>query len=198
MSDGSLSLRNLITAARAFGGLILNPQDLRNFERVELALLALASPQNRARVAASYRCSPELRPMLEARFLSTDHDIARLLQSPEGTFGHAYAHFITDNGLSVDYLTRREPSDDLMYFRARMAQTHDLWHVLLGAAPDVPGELEVIGFSIGQLERTLRGELAVAFFYMMAFAYLVHTISTHPSAFLSSARRFFQGRRKGH
>jgi ubiquinone biosynthesis protein Coq4 len=197
VSNGRLSFRNLVAALRAFGGLIRNPNDLGNFERVELALLELASEKDRARVAASYRRSSELRPMLESRFLSTDHDIPRLLQSPEGTFGHAYARFITDNHLSVDYYPRREASDDLMYFRARMLQMHDLWHVLLGAAPDVPGELEVIGFSIGQMERTLHRELAVAFFYMMAVAYLVHTAAVRPRALLSSTRRFLDGRRKG-
>lgn len=197
MSDGRVSLGNLLAAARAFGGLIRNPLDLKNFECMELALLNLASAEARARVAAAYRSSPELRPMLESRFLSMDHDIARLLQCDPGSFGHAYARFITDNQLSVDYYPRTEASDDLLYFRARMLQMHDLWHVLLGAAPDVPGELEVIGFSIGQLERTLRGELAVAFFYMMAVAYLAHTAATRPSALVSSARRFLQGRHRG-
>jgi ubiquinone biosynthesis protein Coq4 len=198
MTDGRFTLANLFVAVRAFGGLIRNPHDLRNFEKLEQALLALASARERARIAACYRGSPELRPMLESRFLSTDHDIAALLQCPAGTFGHAYAHFITDNNLSVDYYPRAEVSDDLMYFRARMLQMHDLWHVLLGAAPDVPGELEVIGFSIGQLERTLRRErLAVAFFYMMAVAYLTHTAIVRPRAFLTRARRFLQGRKTG-
>ena len=136
--------------------------------------------------------------MLRDRYVGPEHDIDALLQLPAGTFGQAYARFMTDNQLSVDYYPRSEPTDDLMYFKLRVLQTHDLWHVMLGAAPDLPGELEVIGFTIGQLERTLRRErLAVAFLYMMAVAYLTHSI-IHPNwKFGVAWRRFWCGRSTG-
>jgi ubiquinone biosynthesis protein COQ4 len=39
----------------------------------------------------------------------------------------------------------------LSFMAQRIRQTHDIWHVLTGYAPDVPGELALQGFTFAQM-----------------------------------------------
>ncbi len=198
MSEGRVTIGNILSAVRAFLRLVRNPHDLKNYDGLEQRLMALATERDLAKIAESYRRSPETGPMLASRYLGPTPDIASLLRSPEGSLGNAYAHFIADNNLSADYYPHAESTDDLAYFKSRMLQLHDIWHVLIGAPPNLPGELQVIGFTIGQLERTLRRErIAIAFLYMMTVAYLVNSV-VNPAWKLADAWRHFRdGRRQG-
>jgi ubiquinone biosynthesis protein COQ4 len=72
---------------------------------------------------------------------------------PDGTLGREYVRFLRSNGISPEPF---EALPDLGDARAawvmlRLRQTHDLWHVLTGYAPDVRGELLLQAFTYAHL-----------------------------------------------
>jgi ubiquinone biosynthesis protein COQ4 len=89
---------------------------------------------------------------LEDRTLdATTLDFAALAKLPEGTFGNAYARFMTERGLTPDIFAAQGRLSRTAFVIKRLRQTHDLWHVLTGIGTDVPGELELQAFSFTQL-----------------------------------------------
>ncbi len=79
-------------------------------------------------------------------------DLQALARLPEGTFGRAYATFMSEHGLDPFVLT--DAVDDEIRGRnaygIRVATTHDMLHVLLGFDTSWEGELGVLAFSHGQ------------------------------------------------
>lgn len=80
-------------------------------------------------------------------------DFDALARLPDGTLGREYVRFLTDHGITPDVF--REPPDvgdeRAAYVMLRLRQTHDLWHVLTGYAPDVQGEILLQAFTFAQL-----------------------------------------------
>lgn len=79
-------------------------------------------------------------------------DMPALRALPEGSFGRGYARFLDDNGLHpfvVTELTRTEVMQRNRHW-ARYAVVHDMFHVLLGAGPDLAGEAKVYAFTLAQ------------------------------------------------
>lgn len=76
---------------------------------------------------------------------------------PEGTFGHAYGHFMgrrhfrADERPPVRFLDDRE----LAYVAQRARETHDLWHVLFNCPTTVLGELTLKGLEFVQARNAL-------------------------------------------
>mmetsp|Transcript_28287 Transcript_28287/g.45819 ORF Transcript_28287/g.45819 Transcript_28287/m.45819 type:complete len:230 (-) Transcript_28287:774-1463(-) len=64
---------------------------------------------------------------------------------PKGTFGKAYADFMTGHHYSPDERppVRFVEDEELAYVLQRYREAHDFWHVLLGMPPTVLGELAV-------------------------------------------------------
>lgn len=79
-------------------------------------------------------------------------DLERLAALPEGTLGRAYAEHLMALELDPD-LFQAPPAlpPAVAYFAQRFRQTHDVWHVLTGYAPDVAGEIALQAFCHGQL-----------------------------------------------
>jgi ubiquinone biosynthesis protein COQ4 len=79
-------------------------------------------------------------------------DMPALRSLPAGSFGRAYARFLDDNGLHPFVIT--ELTSPLVLRRnlhwARYAVVHDMFHVLLGAGPDLAGEAKVYAFTLAQ------------------------------------------------
>ena len=77
--------------------------------------------------------------------------VATLRGMPESTLGGAYARYLDDNHLDAD-LFQAPPGlpDAVAYVAKRVRQTHDIWHVLTGYLPDVPGEVALQGFTFAQ------------------------------------------------
>lgn len=71
---------------------------------------------------------------------------------PEGSFGHTAASFFRAHGLDPAALPRREAATDVDWLSAHLYETHDLWHVVTGFGPDVPGELGLQAFYAAQVE----------------------------------------------
>lgn len=99
------------------------------------------------------RIRPELAAALErVEPVVPAIDMQALRSLPAGTFGHSYARFLDDNGLHpfvVTELTSAEVMQRNLHW-ARYAVVHDMFHVLLGAGPDLAGEAKVYAFTLAQ------------------------------------------------
>jgi len=88
------------------------------------------------------------RPLIDREHVDMDA-LARL---PDGTLGREYVRFMRDNGITSDpFHDAPKVGDDVAaYVMLRFRQSHDLWHVLTGYAPDVEGEILLQAFSWAQ------------------------------------------------
>jgi ubiquinone biosynthesis protein COQ4 len=79
-------------------------------------------------------------------------DFDALRRLPDGTLGREYTRFLDDNGISPDAFAAIPDVGDprAAYLMLRMRQTHDLWHVLTGYAPDIRGEILLQAFTYAQ------------------------------------------------
>ncbi|MCA9712371.1 MAG: hypothetical protein KDK70_41430, partial [Myxococcales bacterium] len=95
-------------------------------------------------------------------------DMEALRALPVGTFGRGYADFLDANGLHPFVVT--ELTSPTVLARtvhwARYAVVHDMIHVLLGAGPDLVGEMKVYAFTLTQ-------RLSLAFWLFLPLAWLV-------------------------
>ncbi len=168
-------------AARSLGRLLRDPDDTAQVLLLGLAINAVRLPQLLARMMVAeggLRLLTE-RPTLDSRTV----DFVRLRALPASTLGGAYARHLDDHGLDPDLF---QPPPGLpevpRYLAQRLRQTHDIWHVLTGYAPDVAGELALQGFTFAQLR--------------MPSSFLVATLGTAFKA-PSEARRVWDGYQRG-
>jgi len=111
-----------------------------------------------------FRDHPAGRRLLDERpsLLATLSDRRALENLPAGSFGRAYATFITSADLSPEGLVAAEaaaaarhprpPLDaDREFFADRMRDMHDLWHVLTGYGMDEAGEAALLAFNLGHV-----------------------------------------------
>lgn len=82
------------------------------------------------------------------RLRSDRIDYKRLAESPENTFGHHYAKFYTDNGVSPDTRKVVQFVDDaeLAYVMQRYRELHDIVHTILSQPTTIRGEVIVKAF----------------------------------------------------
>ncbi len=80
-------------------------------------------------------------------------DLDALRRLPDGALGREYTRFLDDNGITPDAFENLPDVGDprAAYLMLRLRQTHDLWHVLTGFAPDVRGEILLQAFTYAQL-----------------------------------------------
>jgi len=89
-------------------------------------------------------------------------DRAALSAMPEGSFGRAYLDYLSGEQMgSADYFLEAAEledkarrfgwSQDHLWFVRRMANSHDLFHVVAGYGRDVTGEVGVICYTAGQI-----------------------------------------------
>ncbi len=85
-----------------------------------------------------------------------------LAAMPKGSFAHAYLEYLGGDEMgSADYFLEAARldekarrfgwSDDQLWFVKRMANSHDLFHVVAGYDRDVTGEVGVVSFTAGQI-----------------------------------------------
>jgi ubiquinone biosynthesis protein COQ4 len=146
---------DLPRAHRELKALLKNPDDLpRVFGLVE-ALSGTAAPRIRAGFEATETGrallgrKPDIVPLLTDR--------AALRAMPEGSLAHAYLAFVESEGISAEGIkeaftvgVQDEPKDGYEWQRARLRDTHDLWHALTGYRGDVLGELALLAFMLAQ------------------------------------------------
>ncbi len=86
------------------------------------------------------------RPSLQGKEL----DLSALERLPEGTLGHGFARYFSDNKIAP-FETTLELKNDVDFIGKRYRETHDLLHVLTGYGTDVMGEMEVQAYALGNL-----------------------------------------------
>ena len=135
--------------------LMANPDDLpRVFGLIE-ALAGTASERLRAGFEttesgkALLADQPDIVPLLSDR--------PALEAMPADSLAHAYLAFVKSEGITAEGLVaaaaegqREEVDDGFKWQRARMRDTHDLWHAVTGYQGDVLGELALLAFFLGQ------------------------------------------------
>jgi len=82
----------------------------------------------------------------------THVDFDALRRLPDGTLGREYTRFLDENGITPDVFEELPSVGDerVAFMMLRMRQSHDLWHVLTGYSPDVPGEIRLQAFTFAQ------------------------------------------------
>jgi ubiquinone biosynthesis protein COQ4 len=82
---------------------------------------------------------------------------------PDGALGREYARFLDAHGITPDAFAELPKVGDprVAWTMLRLRQTHDLWHVLTGYAPDIRGELLLQAFTYAQLRAPSALVLAV-------------------------------------
>lgn len=141
---------------------ITTPSDLANsFE----AMLALAGPtvEREFRRFAAHPVGRRLlaeRPRSDLNALLADR--AALAAMPAGSFAAAYLDYLgaADMGSAESFLAaarleekaeRLGWSQDQLWFVRRMANSHDLFHVVAGYGRDIVGEVGIIAYTAGQI-----------------------------------------------
>ncbi len=148
--------------ARSLWRLINTPSDLENsFE----AMFALAGPTV-FREFAKFAAHPLGRKLLaesprrDLNALLLDR--AALAAMPKGSFADAYLQYLGDQGMgTADYFLEAASldekamrfgwSDDQLWFVKRMANSHDLFHVMGGYDRSILGEVGVVAYTAGQI-----------------------------------------------
>jgi ubiquinone biosynthesis protein COQ4 len=165
----------------ALGRLLVDPDDTVQVFLMGIVLNGPYVPRLMLRIAAD----PEGAKLIEERpaIDSSTVDWDRLRALPKTTLGGAYVRYLDENKLDPD-LFQAPPAlpQPLRFIAQRIRQTHDIWHVLTGYAPDVPGELALQGFTFAQLR--------------MPSSLLLSTLGTLFKA-PTNARRVLDGYRRG-
>lgn len=137
-------------ALGALARLVRDPNDT-----AQIFVLAVALDRDHVPAALTrFLCEPggldlmRDMPVLDSSTL----DFGALSRCAVGTLGHAYAKHVLDGALDPD-IFQAPPGlpTAIAYFAQRFRQSHDIWHVLTGYAPDVRGEILLQAFTHGQL-----------------------------------------------
>ncbi|WP_434426072.1 Coq4 family protein [Nannocystis pusilla] len=145
--DASLP-RRIGLALRALRTLRDDPKDIAAGKALNLSLNRGALARLREELARSEdgrRLLAE-RPPLDGRVL----DLAALGRLPEGTLGREFARYFGANGI-IPFENPYPVHSDVEYLSRRYRDEHDLVHVLTGYGTDVPGEVELQAFIVGNL-----------------------------------------------
>ncbi len=89
---------------------------------------------------------------ISSRLRLGDIDFNALLKLPQESLGFSYAKHMLDNQLKP--LQPTDIADDASYLGAHIAETHDIWHVVIGANTDIVGEIKLEAFYVAQLQAT--------------------------------------------
>jgi ubiquinone biosynthesis protein COQ4 len=133
--------------AGALGQLLRDPDDTYQVFLLGLVANASAFPQFFLR----FTTTADGQRLLAERPTIDGTVVERLRGLPADTLGGAYARYLDDNHLDAD-LFQAPPGlpEPIAYLAKRVRQTHDIWHVLTGYRPDVPGEVALQGFTYAQ------------------------------------------------
>jgi ubiquinone biosynthesis protein COQ4 len=145
-------------ALRALIKLARNPDDTAQVFTIIEALSGGSPLRNLAR----FRARAEGRRLLAERpaLLALLADREALERMPEGSLGRAYLAFLDREGITPEGLVQASVTgaiksakrgSDLEYMRARLRDSHDLWHTVTGWHGDVIGEIALLAFNVAQL-----------------------------------------------
>ncbi|MDJ0789696.1 MAG: Coq4 family protein [Myxococcota bacterium] len=154
--------RDWIHGLKSLWRFVTTPSDLANsFD----AMLSLAGPtvEREFRRFAEHPTGARMlaeRPRRDLNALLGDR--AALATMPAGSFAAAYLEYLggeemgsAEHFLEAAQLEEKAPrlgwSDDHLWFVSRMANSHDLFHIVGGYGRDIVGEVGVVCFTAGQI-----------------------------------------------
>ncbi|MGC2416040.1 MAG: Coq4 family protein [Stellaceae bacterium] len=143
-----------IAAFRAMRGLMRDREDTKQ----AFLLIEALRGKTTLRQLARFRQTEPGRRMLAERpsLLAHLSNRASLAQLPPGSLGRAYFEFMAAEDLSAEQLVelskvqRPLSGDEMIWFRERNREMHDLLHVAAGYGRDPLGEACVLAFSFAQ------------------------------------------------
>lgn len=156
-------------ALRAVVALTRNPDDTAQVFALIEALSGVRTPQ---RIARRLSTTADGARLLRERPDIVTHlvDRATLRRLPEGSLAHAYLRFVDGEGITADGLRdasaraeapERAIEPEVSFIRARMRDTHDLWHTVLGYRGDLLGEAALLAFTFAQTRNPAIGVLVL-------------------------------------
>ena len=139
-------------ALAALARVVADPE--RTEDVLEFATYANAGTTHR-RIDRFFATRDGARLYAEQRAIdSRTVDLDALARLPEGTLGHAYAHFLRSRGFTPEVFDAppSEVTDPrTRYVIQRLRQTHDLWHVVTGHDTNPAGEIALQAFTFAQV-----------------------------------------------
>jgi ubiquinone biosynthesis protein Coq4 len=150
----------IVRAGRALRALAKDPTELERVFEIGEALNAKRIP----RLLEKLERDPEVKRLFDERpRIDTRHvDFEWLASLPDGTLGREYVRFMRTHGIDPDVFPTPNVADErVAYIMTRIRQTHDIWHVLTGYAPDLEGEIVLQAFSFAQIRSPLNVALVV-------------------------------------
>jgi ubiquinone biosynthesis protein COQ4 len=145
-----------------------------------------------ARLGRELRERPDCRQLLDERPTTPgDVDLETLARLPEGTLGHAFAHYFRANGIQpFTYEYPVESDGDYLYKHYR--ETHDIHHIITRYGIDPTGELELQAFYFGNL-----GLRHAALIAVLSFPYVLTQRGLNLRALREHFRRLRAAYRRG-
>lgn len=155
-------------AWRAVTALARNPDDTAQVFALIEALSGVRTPERIVRRLSAHADGARLlreRPEILPRLC----DRAALGRLPPDSLGRAYLRFVESEGITAEGLRqasaegqRGEPAaPEVEFIRARLRDTHDLWHAVLGYRGDVLGEAALLAFTFAQTRNPAIGVLVL-------------------------------------
>lgn len=139
-------LERLGIALRALSRLARDPNDTSQVFLLGLSLNAAKFPELLTRMLVDEEGMRLLREQPSIDSSAIDYDALRAL--PADTLGGAYVRFLDAHGLDPDMFHAPPALPSVpAYVAKRLRQSHDLWHVVTGYGPDVPGEVALQAFT---------------------------------------------------
>jgi ubiquinone biosynthesis protein COQ4 len=172
--------------ARAVRDLLKNPDDTRQVFLIGLATSRLTMPQLLTRICMEDEGARMLKDQPAIDSAHVDFEALRRL--PDGTLGREYVRFLDQNRLDPD-LFRRPPGVPEVpgYIAQRLRQLHDVWHVLTGIGPDIPGEVALQAFTYAQTGAALS--------FLISLFGTLRWSASHPTLLREVVREYRRGKR---
>jgi ubiquinone biosynthesis protein COQ4 len=157
-----LSPFRAIKALYSLAMLVRDPDRLNQvFEMAD----ALGTPEAMTPIVDRVARDPRIARAIAERHRIPRINLDELKKLPEGTLGRTFAEHMFANKLDPSALpdlpssdrrsrssTRRiGEADRIMFFRAHLYETHDIWHVITGFRTDLVGELGLQSFYLSQI-----------------------------------------------
>src|SRR5262249_51956467 len=131
-----------------------DPTDTMEVFKFTDTLLDSSTPADRQRFSEILLRDPRGRALFESNnpdYLRKPFDVDALMRLAPGSLGREYATFLKAREYQAEFFASNQVSDAGSYFSLRLRKTHDLYHVVTGFDTDVPGEIGLQGFYIGQM-----------------------------------------------
>ncbi|MEO1186207.1 MAG: Coq4 family protein [Cyanobacteria bacterium J06636_27] len=98
--------------------------------------------------------TPQAKKAFQERKILGNIDLHKLYSLPSNTLGYAFAKHMLDRGLEPLKSDALTADDEVQFLGIHIKETHDIWHVVIGADTDILGELQLEAFCVSQLYAT--------------------------------------------